>query len=66
MQKNFFSCKKNRKHSPKDGHQMVDVDGIPIDLFHTYCNNIFALQYAHIHNSYIDYVHTCLYSSLKH
>ncbi len=23
-----------------------------------YCNNIFALQYAHIHNFYLDFKHT--------
>jgi hypothetical protein len=31
-----------------------------------YYNNIFAVQYAHIHNFYLDYKYTCLYNSLKH
>jgi hypothetical protein len=44
---------------------MLDVDQILVELFHTYCNNVFALQYAHIHNSCFD-EHTCFCSSLKH
>jgi hypothetical protein len=48
--KNFFL------NSPKDGHQMVDVDWIlAVYLFHICCNNKYALQYAHIHNSYINF-----------
>ncbi len=37
-----------------------------VELFHTYYNNIFALQYAHIHNSCFDFKHTYLCNSLKH
>jgi hypothetical protein len=45
---NPFDPIKEKKKSPKDGHQMVDVDLIPLKPLHTYYNNIFALQiYIH-------------------
>jgi hypothetical protein len=35
--------KSKRKTLPRDGHQMVDVDFIPLEPLHTYYNNSFAL-----------------------
>jgi hypothetical protein len=52
--------------STKDGRQMVDVDLIPSEPLHTYCNNIFALQ-IYIHSQLcIDFKHTYICSPSKH
>jgi hypothetical protein len=45
---------------PKDGCQVVDVDLIPPQPLHTYCNNRFALQ-IYIHSQfYTDFKHTSI------
>jgi hypothetical protein len=53
-------------HSSFVNSNLVEVIYNPYIIISHYCNNIFALQYAHIHNLCFDSKHTQLYSSLKH
>jgi hypothetical protein len=64
--KNLFVLVRTRKNSPKDVHQMLNVDLIPPEPFHTYCNNKFALQ-LYIHSQlYIDSKYISICSPLTH
>jgi hypothetical protein len=62
----FVLIKKKKKKSAKNGHQMVDVDLIPLEPLHIYCNNIFVLQ-IYIHSQFCtNYKHTYIFSPSKH
>jgi hypothetical protein len=64
--KKLVILSKTRKKSPNDGHQMVNVDLIPPEPFHTYCNNKFALQlYIHSQLS-IDSKYISIYNPSIH
>jgi hypothetical protein len=67
MQKTIlFLSKKRKENSTKDGCQMVDVDLIPLESLHTYCNNIFALQ-IYTHSQFcIDFEHAYICNPSKH
>jgi hypothetical protein len=60
MQKTLlFLLNLKEKNSPRDGHQMVDVDFILLEPLHTYYNNSFALEtYTHSHSTLILNTHT--------
>ncbi len=49
----MIAKKTKTKKFPQDGCQMVEVNLVPI-IIPLYCNNKFALQYAHIHNFCFD------------
>jgi hypothetical protein len=50
--------KKQKKNSLQDGCQMIKMKFNSCKIIPHYCSNIFALQYAHIHNFCLDFKHT--------